>query len=51
MPFNVSCPFLAQFGIDQLHSERALLDQGKKILLVALLNPGVDMEQAVSNLY
>jgi hypothetical protein len=25
MPFNVSGPFLAQFGIDQLHSEGALL--------------------------
>lgn len=28
MPFNLSGPFLAQFGIDQLHSEGALLVQG-----------------------
>jgi hypothetical protein len=28
MPFNVSGPFLAQFGIDQLHLEGALLVQG-----------------------
>jgi hypothetical protein len=39
---------LAQFGIDQLYSEGALLVQGKKILLVALLNPAVDVEQTVS---
>jgi hypothetical protein len=51
MPFNVSCPFLAQFRIDQLHLERALLVQGKKIPLVASLNPAVNVEQAVSNLY
>jgi hypothetical protein len=51
MPFNVSGPFLAQFGIDQLHSEGALLVQGRKIPLVALLNPSVDLEQTVSNLY
>jgi hypothetical protein len=51
MLFNVSGPFLAQFGIDQLHSERALLVQGKKILLVASLNPSVNVEQTVSNLY
>jgi hypothetical protein len=37
MPFNVSGPFLAQFGINQLHLEGALLVQGKKILLVASL--------------
>jgi hypothetical protein len=51
MLFNVSGLFLAQFGIDQLHSEGALLVQGKKIPLVASLNPAVDVEQAVSNLY
>jgi hypothetical protein len=42
---------LAQFGIDQLHSEGALLVQGKKIPMVALLNPSADVEQTVSNLY
>jgi hypothetical protein len=26
MPFNLSGPFLAQFGIDLLHSEGALLN-------------------------
>jgi hypothetical protein len=51
MPFNLSGPFLAQFGIDQLHSEGALLVQGKKIPMVASLNPSADMEQTVSNLY
>jgi hypothetical protein len=51
MPFNLSSPFLAQFGIDQLHSEGALLVQGKKIPMVASLNPSVDVEQTVSNLY
>jgi hypothetical protein len=51
MPFNLSGPFLAQFGIDQLHSEGALLVQGKKIPMVALLNPSTDVEQTVSNLY
>jgi hypothetical protein len=50
MPFYLSGPFLAQFGIDQLHSEGALLVQGKKIPLVALLNPSADVEQTVSNL-
>jgi hypothetical protein len=50
MPFNLSGPFLAQFGIDQLHSEGALLVQGKKIPMVALLNPSADIEQTVSNL-
>jgi hypothetical protein len=51
IPFNVSGSFLAQFGIDQLHSEGALLVQGRKIPLVALLNPLADLEQTVSNLY
>jgi hypothetical protein len=51
MPFNLSGPFLAQFGIDQLHSEGALLVQGKKIPMVASLNPSADVEQTVSNLY
>jgi hypothetical protein len=51
MPFNHSGSFLAQFGIDQLHSEGALLQQGKKIPLVASLNPSADVEQTVSNLY
>jgi hypothetical protein len=51
MPFNISGPFLAQFGIDQLHSEGALLVQGKKIPMVALLNPLADVEQTVSNIY
>jgi hypothetical protein len=31
MLFNLSGPFLPQFGINQLHSEGALLVQGKKI--------------------
>jgi hypothetical protein len=48
MPFNLSCPFLAQYGINQLHSEGALLAQGKKIPLVASLNPSADLEQTVS---
>jgi hypothetical protein len=51
MLFNLSSPFLTQFGIDQLHSEGALLVQGKKIPLVASLNPSADVEQTVSNLY
>jgi hypothetical protein len=52
MPFNLSGPFLAQFGIDQLHSEGALLVQGKKIWpMVASLNSSADVEQTVSNLY
>jgi hypothetical protein len=51
MPFNLSGPFLAQFGIDQLHSEGALLVQCKNIPLVASLNPSADVEQTVSNLY
>jgi hypothetical protein len=51
MPFNVSGPFLAQFGIDQLYSEGALLVQGKKIPLVASLYPAVNVEQTVSKLY
>jgi hypothetical protein len=51
MPFNLSGPFLAQFGIDQLHSEGAFLVQGKKIPMVASLNPSADVEQTVSNLY
>jgi hypothetical protein len=51
MPFNLSGPFLAQFGIDQLHSEGALLVQGKKIPMVASLNPSADVEQTVSNHY
>jgi uncharacterized protein YbbC (DUF1343 family) len=51
MPFNLSGTFLAQFGIDQLHSEGALLVQGKKILIMASLNPSADVEQTVSNLY
>jgi hypothetical protein len=51
MPFNLSGPFLTQFGIDQLHSEGALLVQGKKIPMVALLIPSADVEQTVSNLY
>jgi hypothetical protein len=51
MPFNLSGPFLAQFGIDQLHSEGALLVQGKKIPMVAWLKPSADVEQTVSNLY
>jgi hypothetical protein len=51
MPFNVSGPFVAQFGIDQLHSEGALLVQGRKSPLVALFNPSADVEQTVSNLY
>jgi uncharacterized protein YbbC (DUF1343 family) len=51
MPFNLSGPFLAQFGIDQLHSEGALLVQGKRIPLVASLNPSADVEQTVSNLF
>jgi uncharacterized protein YbbC (DUF1343 family) len=51
MPFNLSRPFLAQFGIDQLHSEGALLVQGKKIPMVASLNPSADVEQTVSHLY
>jgi hypothetical protein len=51
MPFNLSGPFLAQFGIDQLHSEGALLVKGKKIPLVASLNPSADVEQTVSKLY
>jgi hypothetical protein len=42
---------LAQFGINQLHSEGALLVQGKKIPLFALFNPSADVEQTVSNLY
>jgi hypothetical protein len=50
MPFNLSGPFLAQFGIDQLHSEGALLVQGKKIPMVASLNPSANVEQTVSNL-
>jgi hypothetical protein len=40
---------LAQFGIDQLHSEGALLVQGKKIPMVASLDPAADVEQTVSN--
>jgi hypothetical protein len=51
MPFNLSGPFLAQFVINQLHSEGALLVQGKKIPLVASINPSADVEQTVSNLY
>jgi hypothetical protein len=51
MPFNVSGSFLALFGIDQLLSEGALLVQGRKIPVVALLNPSADVEQTVSNLY
>jgi hypothetical protein len=51
MPFNFSSPFLAQFGIDQLHSEGALLVQGKKIPMVASLSRLADVEQTVSNLY
>jgi hypothetical protein len=51
MPFNLSGPFLAQFGIDRLHSEGALLVQGKKIPMVASLDPAADVEQTVSNLY
>jgi uncharacterized protein YbbC (DUF1343 family) len=51
MQFNLSGPFLVQFGIDQLQSEEALLVQGKKIPLVASLNPSADVEQTVSNLY
>jgi hypothetical protein len=51
MPFNLSGPFLAQFGIDQLHSEGALLVQVKRIPMVASLNPSADVEQTVSNLY
>jgi hypothetical protein len=51
MLFNLSGPFLAQFGIDQLHSEGALLVQGINIPLVASLNPSADVEQTVSNLY
>jgi hypothetical protein len=51
MPFNLSGPFFAQFGIDQLHSEEALLVQGQKIPMVASLNPSADVEQTVSNLY
>jgi hypothetical protein len=50
MPFNLSGPFLAQFAINQLHSEGALLVQGKKIPLVASLNPSANVEQTVSNL-
>jgi hypothetical protein len=51
MPFNLSGPFLAQFGIDQLHSKGAILVPGKKIPMVASLNPSADVEQTVSNLY
>jgi hypothetical protein len=51
MPFNVSGPFVAQFGIDQLHSEGALLVQGRKSPLVASFNPSADVEQTVSYLY
>jgi hypothetical protein len=51
MPFILSGPFFAQFGINQLHSEGALLVQGKKIPLVASHNPSADVEQTVSNLY
>jgi hypothetical protein len=51
MPFNLSGPFLAQFGIDQLNSEGALLVQGNKIPMVASLNLSADVEQTVSNLY
>jgi hypothetical protein len=51
MPFNLSGPFLAQFGINQLHSEGALLVQVKRIPMVASLNPSADVEQTVSNLY
>jgi hypothetical protein len=51
MPFNLSGPFLGQFGIDQLHSEGALLVQGKKIPMVASLNPSAVVEQTVLNLY
>jgi hypothetical protein len=51
MPFNLSGSFLAQFGIDQLHSEGALLVQGKKMPMVASLDPAADVEQTVSNLY
>jgi hypothetical protein len=51
MPFNLSGPFLAQFGIDQLHSEGALLVQGKRNPMVASLYLSADVEQTVSNLY
>jgi hypothetical protein len=51
MPFNVSGPFRAQFGIDQLHWKGTLLVQGRNILLVASLNPSVDVDQTVSNLH
>jgi hypothetical protein len=51
MPFNLSGPFLAQFAINQLHSEGSLLVQGKKIHLVASLNSSADVEQTFSNLY
>jgi hypothetical protein len=51
MPFNVSGLFLTQFRIDQLHSEGALLVQGRRIPLVASLNPSADVEQTVFNLY
>ena len=30
-PLNICGPFLSQFGIDQLHSKRALLVQGKEV--------------------
>jgi hypothetical protein len=51
MPFNINGPFLSRFGIDQLHSEGALQVQGKKIPLVACLDPAVNVKQDVSNLY
>jgi hypothetical protein len=51
MLFNLSIPFLAQFGIDQFHSEGALLVQGQRIPMVASLNPSADVEQTISNLY
>jgi hypothetical protein len=51
MLFNLSGTFLAQLGMDQLHSEGALLVQGKMIPMVASLNPSADVEQTVSNLY
>lgn len=35
MPFNISCPFLKEHSIDQLHSQDALLVCGQKIQLLA----------------
>ena len=50
MPFNLSGPFLKQYGIDQLHSKDSLKVQGVCIPLVATIGPPAS-EVAEANTY